>query len=374
MNRNITHFNVGNGNCSIIETEDCLVIIDLNKTEESESSYEMLKPHFRTKDGKDYINVLCITHGDEDHCLGFAKFKEEIDDGNLVIGTIWHQGFDRTKNHNKDTDSELPNDYLEFQKEIDRRVNIDDPISGDIQIPLKAKDDEETAFSGIDLPEDFYLKVLSPSEEDDEDSGYTHNDLSLVLKFVISDKSILYTGDSSSKYWTERIIPDLLDEDGYEDWAEAEILEVGHHGSYDFFGDNRDDVRESDDEPDNYGALDRINPSDLIISSKSKFPLNGDSSGDAPPHYAAWKWYHKWFRNNHSVKEKDKHPKEFKYTCDGHVRLEFNGNLWVWKQNWKSPDEKKRQGKRIADKMKNGGAVIGIDLDIDQTEFFGYVI
>ena len=91
-------FSVGNGNCCLIEKTDFVMIIDLNKTKEATSSYDMLKPYFRKKDGKDCIDVLVITHGDEDHCLDFKKFKEEIDAGNLVIGEIWHQGFDRTVN------------------------------------------------------------------------------------------------------------------------------------------------------------------------------------------------------------------------------------------------------------------------------------
>ncbi len=77
-NINITHFSVGNGNCSLIEAPDFVMIIDLNKTEDSDSSYDLLKPYFRKKDGKDCIDVLCISHGDEDHCLNFKKFKEKI--------------------------------------------------------------------------------------------------------------------------------------------------------------------------------------------------------------------------------------------------------------------------------------------------------
>lgn len=371
MERNITHFNVGNGNSSIIQTEDCIIIIDLNKSGEYETSYDMLKPFFRKKNGKDYIDVLCITHGDKDHCLNFAKFKEEIDSGRLIIGSIWHQDYDRTKNHKK-TDPELPNDYLELQKEIDRRKRLNNPTDGDIQIPLKSKDDEVVAFDGIELPSDLYIKVLSPIDGDNEDSNYNHNDLSLVINFDISEMTILYTGDASSKYWQERIFPELLDIETFSDWANAEVLEVGHHGSYDFFGQNREDVRDPDDEPDNYQAIDKIEPNDLIISAESKFPLSGDTSGDQPPHYSAWKWYHKWFRDNHAVKKTDKHPDQFKYTSEGNVRLEYDNNTWSWKLNWISADEKKEQAKRITKKMSMGSIPIG-NLTAKKTRFYGKV-
>jgi len=71
--RTITHFTVGNGNCSVIEAEDFVMIVDLNKTEDKESSYELLKPFFREKNGKDCIDVLYITHGDKDHCQYFDE-------------------------------------------------------------------------------------------------------------------------------------------------------------------------------------------------------------------------------------------------------------------------------------------------------------
>jgi len=224
MSRNITHFNVGNGNCSIIQTEDCLIIIDLNKSEKYETSYDMLKPFFRKKNEKHYIDVLCITHGDEDHCLGFSKFKDEIDSGELIIGSIWHQDYDRTKYHNKNTDPELPADYLKLQDEIDRRKNISNPEDGDIQIPLKAKDDEIIAFGGLQVPSNLYIKVLAPFDGDNEDGNYSHNDLSLIINFEINGKTILYTGDVSSKYWQERIFPNLLENDPYNDRATSDIL------------------------------------------------------------------------------------------------------------------------------------------------------
>jgi len=70
MSANYTHFGVGNGNCSIIEGDNFVQIIDL-KGNEDKSSYELLKPHFRKKNGVNTIDVLTITHGDQDHCSGF---------------------------------------------------------------------------------------------------------------------------------------------------------------------------------------------------------------------------------------------------------------------------------------------------------------
>ncbi|MBN2819310.1 MAG: MBL fold metallo-hydrolase [Bacteroidales bacterium] len=370
MNYSVTHFKVGNGNCCVIKSDNFVMIVDLNKTDDKESSYELLKPFFRQKDGVDTIDVLYITHGDEDHCLGFGKFKKEIDEGNLKIGSIWHQNYDKEKYHDPKKDPALSESYLALNKEIKRRKELNSVEFGDIQKALKAKDDNTEAFEGLDEPENFQVKVISPVAGDDEDSVFGHNDLSLIIKFEIEGKSMLFTGDTSSKYWQERIIPEVLDIEDYEDWAKAEVLEVGHHGSYDFFGQDRASVREAD-EPGNYEALDRIAPDDLIISSEFRFPTSKDASGDQPPHYAAWKWYHKWFRENHSVKEHDKHPDQFNYTSEGNLRLEFDGVNWKWIKNW-DHNKDENQAQRLAEKMKHGGVAIGSgDLISTSTKYYG---
>lgn len=359
--KKITHFNVGNGSCCLVEAKDFVMIVDLNKTEDKDSSYELLKPFFRQKDGRDCIDVLCITHGDEDHCLNYGKLQEEIDAGNLVIGTIWHQGYDRTKVEEK---KDLPEDYKILQKEIDRREDVKNPDFGDLQIALRAGNSELEAFDGVDFPTDLRLIAISPLEGVDENSDYNHNDLSLVFNLNFDDlEGMLFAGDSSSKYWQEEIIPEYLDDNEGE--AEAKYLVVAHHGSYSFFGEERDEVREADPHPDNYEALDKINPHELIVSAKNKFPLSGDSSGDEPPHYAAWKWYHKWFRDNREVEEDDKHPDSFHYTSEGNVRLEYKNKKWKLDDDWDHNKAAKliEQAKKLASAQTAGKLKIGKHLN-----------
>ena len=147
MSKNITHFNVGNGNCSIIEDDNFLQIIDLKGNDEK-SSYELLKPHFRKINGVNVVDALVITHGDKDHCSGFRKFSEEIEKGNLIIGDIWHQGFDRTKVADNDN---LPTDYLALRDEIKRREKISNPQFGDYVTQPKAKQTEADLYKGITI-------------------------------------------------------------------------------------------------------------------------------------------------------------------------------------------------------------------------------
>lgn len=334
MSMNITHFKVGNGHCSLIQGLEFVMIIDLNKTADKDSSYELLKPFFRRKDGKYVIDILAISQNDKDHCCGFARFKEEMDKGNLVIGSIWHQDYDRTKTQDI---KDLPTDYLVLREEIKRREKVSNPQFGDVVKTPKAKEKDGHLFEKIDnKPESLSIRVLSPFAGDNEDTpGYDHNCLSLVMNVQYGDISKLYTGDSSSKYWQDKIIPQLLNHKMYKDWAEADIVIASHHGSYTFFGCDRDEVCNCE-KPDNYEALERITPNELILSACTRFPTGRDANGDQPPHYAAYKWYHKWFRDNRGVSDDDKHPDQFKYTADGNVRLEYNEvtRCWEWNNDW----------------------------------------
>lgn len=333
--RNVTLFQVNNGNCSLVCAGDLRIVFDLKGTED-QTSWDLLKGHFPLKEGKRILDILCISHNDGDHCGGFSEWKEKIDNDELVIGSIWHQDYDRTKVEDKD---DLPEDYLALQKEIDRRKNSGKNIFGEIEVALKGGEDENIAFLGVPIPQDVKLKVLSPFIGDENESEWDTNELSLVINFEISGLKILYAGDSGSKAWQERIFPKIIKKQNTTNWAKSDLFIASHHGSFTFFGPTREEVRDSKDPPENYESLNYIDPDYLIVSANNQFPTSRDQSGDQPPHYAAWKWYHKWFRDNKGVNEENKHPPEFKYTSDGHLRLELGDDgRWQWKNDW-SPDD-----------------------------------
>lgn len=322
----------------MIQLGDTNIVVDTNGTkeelgEESKTPLEMLSPFLPEESGALHLDVLCVTHGDEDHCGGFTELKEEIDEGRLVIGEIWHPNYDRTL-----VSDDLPDDFLDLHDEILRRREVDTDEYGDAEIPLTAWEDEEDAFVAMEKPDGFSIKVLSPYIKDEGDSDWDVNDVSLVLNLEIKGLNILFPGDSSAKTWRERIIPYTLSKEDMEGWAEAEFLVASHHGSYSFFGEDRDAVREADPYPDNYEALDFIEPEHLIVLAEKHFPTSRDKSGQLPPHYAAYKWYHEWFQDNREVSEDDKHPEEFIYTADGHIRLEHGDDGWELVDDW-SPDD-----------------------------------
>ncbi|MFY0644486.1 MAG: hypothetical protein JXR19_08470 [Bacteroidia bacterium] len=328
MNRSITHFKVGNGNCSVITDDNFTMAIDLNSTDEI-NSFDLLKPFLRLKQGILILDVLVITHGDEDHCKGFEQFAEQIEKGNLIIRTIVHQGVDRLCNELK---KDLPTDYLALREEIERRALSSSNDFGDIEVvPDFADNDSSLEIGAVNWPEDFKFTFLNSGRCYENHDDYSLNDMSLVLKVSYNGISTLYAADSTFKSWSEQILPRLYSLER-SDFLDSDILVASHHGSATFFDIDRETARDAIPYPANYVALELIKPETLVLSASSKFPLSGDTSGDNPPHYAAWKWYHKWFIENMGG-SLDKEPECFKFTSIDNVQWAYSGitNTWVFK-------------------------------------------
>lgn len=357
MKRTIFNFSVGNGNCSVIEADkDFVMVVDLNHSDDFASTYEMIKPFLRINaEGKECIDILLITHGHFDHCKGFKEIREKIKSGELVVGTIWHQGYDRRKY--EDT-SEMEEDCIALFEEIERRNQIANPVFGEYEEALVAGQSPNFP-SDLIIPHDFSITILNPSQDDILNNELDCNNLSVVAKIDFEGLGgILYSGDTESTSWQNSIIPKVLSED--PEIAESIYLVIAHHGSYRFFGQNRDAVRVANPYPDNYGALYYIRPYRLILSAESRFPTSRDQSGDSPPHYSAYKWYHKWFRENRNVSEDDEHPTSFIYTADGHIKMDFVKNKWeVGNCNIENERFWRELGKEGARKMASTIAIGG---------------
>ena len=339
-NPSITCFRVGNGNFTLIQIDGVNIVVDINGTKDEEgedgkTSLEILRPFLPEEGGTRKLDVLCITHGDKDHCGGFAEFKQEIDGGRLVVGEIWHSNYDRTSDT---AEAELPKDYLALRAEILRRRRSGNSKYGDVEVPLSAWQDESAAFSAARRPDGFSMKVLSPYYKDKGDRDWEVNDVSLVLNIEALGINVLHPGDSSAKTWQERIIPYTLSKDEMKEWAQAEFLIASHHGSCTFFGKDRDTVRVADPYPDNYEALDYVAPEHLLVLAEKRFPTSSGENDERPPDDAAYKWYHKWFRDNRGVSVDVGHPEQFKYTAEGHIRLEHGEDGWDWVRGW-APDD-----------------------------------
>ena len=316
----------------MVQNETATFVFDLNNVPAdadgngAKTSWELLKPLVKEDNkGRKVIDVLLISHGDNDHCGGFTEFKKAIDDGELVVGNLLHCGYDRRKNEKK---SELPEDYLKLADEIDRRNGKEG--FGDKAIALKAGGE-------LPLAEGITLRVLNPVVKDDNVEANEHS-IACVLELPEGLK-VLLPGDTGCEAWVDKIIP-WAEKNKKTDWLKAHLIVASHHGSHGFFGRDRDLVFNADPHPENYPVLHTIDAQSLVLSACARFPLNGDESGDQPPHYAAYKWYHQWWRETHDVDEDDAHAEDhWRHTADGHCRLELEGREWKWNDSWAPPEK-----------------------------------
>lgn len=343
INRYIRAFGVGNGNCILFGLGDQTILFDMHDRPETDDAFgasvwELVEPWLRTNEqGARVLDIFCNSHGHVDHCGGFAKFKEEIDAGRLIIGEIWHNGHDRLwKEKEADLKKEPEGaDYLALRNEIERRKENSGGF-GNAQVALYAHDTDASAFCAAARPQDFAFDVLNPVKAEIQKKEKLTNDHSIVMRVRVSGLHVLLAADAESAAWQNSILqdPDLKSR------AASSVLVVSHHGSFSFFGPNRDEVREADPHPINYPALDAVQPHNLIVSACDQFPTKSDPKREPPPHYAAYKWYKKWFEDNRDAPAAVEHPPAWKYTSGGDVYLEFDGSRWTFLHQ--APDPKSK--------------------------------
>ena len=143
---------------------------------------------FLRKKGINKIDILFITHFDLDHYGGLLRLADSI-----KIKLIAHNG----------------NGYkYPWFKRLTEKYHI--------------KTQEIKQNDVITLNKEFSLICLNPPKRDI--NALKKNNASLVLKAVINDKSILFTGDIHQKIEKELIFT-------HNEFLKSDILKVAHHGS-----------------------------------------------------------------------------------------------------------------------------------------------
>jgi len=171
--------------------------------------------------GKRVLDCLILTHPHSDHIGGIGRLAEEV-----IVKEIWESG------HRlyvpKDEQEDYP-DYYDMLK-LFQKVKA---RGGSVRV-LRAN--RGGFVGGLDDSVRWYC--LSPSrayaEEDRPTESQIHEQC-LVLKVEFAGNSVLFTGDTTWRAWSERIVPD------YPDLLPATILHGSHHGSRTFFMDSPDD-------------------------------------------------------------------------------------------------------------------------------------
>ncbi|MBX9785643.1 MAG: hypothetical protein K2X48_20355 [Chitinophagaceae bacterium] len=135
MKNEIKFYPVGNGDQSLIRLNDATtILIDCNIRESAEDSsgnsiYDVqtdLLESVQTRNGIPYVDVMILSHGDQDYCRGFkknfyqgdpAKYSEaNKNDKEILIDEMWFSPMIAEKHTNDDEDA--------YQKEAERRIDL----------------------------------------------------------------------------------------------------------------------------------------------------------------------------------------------------------------------------------------------------------
>lgn len=250
---------------------------------------------------KPYLSVFCLTHPDEDHCLGFQTLRESVE-----IGEIWftpriffeHQG-------------DLCEDAQDFVKEAKRRVKKtiekkgktesgehvriigysdlleEDEYKGFPVDRLSSPGDSITGFDGQDRSRVFDAFVHAPFKDDDV--ARERNETSVGLRVELREGSqtgqALLLGDLS--YPTLRRVFDETKSHGNDEKLKWDVLLTPHHCSKSVMywqddGDSEDTLKQ-DILDDIEAAAGEIG---YIVASCDPIP-GKNADGDNPPHAKA---------------------------------------------------------------------------------------
>lgn len=180
------HFiDVGQGDSTLIKAYDKNILIDAGENDKGDLVVNYLK-----QQGVEKLDVLVSTHPHSDHIGGLDVVVKEMDVGKILAPKIPEAILPTTRSYT---------DFL--QAVVDKGMKIQSPKPGDV----------------IDFGHS-KLEVVGPTAEFDD-----LNNISLVMKFVVGDVSVLLTGDAEKDSESDMLLKkaDL----------KANILKVGHHGS-----------------------------------------------------------------------------------------------------------------------------------------------
>ncbi len=291
--------------------------LDDDKFDALETLHSMLETDEK---GRPYVDVLILTHPDEDHIRGFREYFHRGspddyvtpsvgEDGKIIVREIWSSPliFRRKRKNNS-----LCNDAVAFNTEAKRRVELfrtEKSVGkqGD-RIRLIGKDEKgktddimDIVYQNedvIDTLNEVYIKelsagVLGPLADDEfeDKTSPDKNRSSIIIQWGLASHGysspsnyILLAGDAGVEVW------DMLWEK-YKNNAEMlqyDILLAPHHCSWhtlshDSFSDT-DDPQVSEDAK---SALSEARQGAVIVSSSDEIK---DDESD-PPNYQAMKEY-----------------------------------------------------------------------------------
>lgn len=191
----VSYINVGQGDSIFINVNNKNLLIDSGSTTVNNMCDKILYPYLLARRETE-IDKAFITHADADHCMGII---------------------DLMKNHEDIKIKEL---YLPYVAEEDERYEkiINTAIKRGVKINYIKKYD-------IVKVDKLSLICLSPSLNINKE---IMNDHSIVLLMKYNNHSLIFTGDAGENCELEM----LNDEKIRKLICDADVLKVGHHGSF----------------------------------------------------------------------------------------------------------------------------------------------
>lgn len=315
MTGNIAFFPVGNGDMTLIELESgARLLIDINIRETANDpddhtpdvARKLRDRLTRDADGRLYVDVLLLSHPDEDHCRGLRKHfhlgpPEEWSraDDKIFVREIWSSPMVFRRASSKIT---LCEDARAFNSEARRRVRrfeaVGQAVGDGDRILILGRDEngktdglgdilvkEGETFSRVNGRTDTTMttRLLAPApkaEDEEEEEQYAKNHSSTILRFQLvgggsPDRCRLLTGGDAEVAIWERLWSRYAKEPEYLSY---DLLQAPHHCSWRCLShDSWSDLgEEAEVSGPARSALGQGRPGAVIVSSSK--PVTGDDS------------------------------------------------------------------------------------------------
>lgn len=357
----IKYYPVCNGDCSLLTLSDnTTMLVDCNIRESSkgtsdETQFDVkadLLQSIQKRDGKPFVDVFVLTHGDKDHCLGYTKNfyrgdpskygKANLDAEEIIMDEIWFSPMIQEIHTNDEEDN--------FQREVERRVALHRKGDADCNKPgnriviigYDGRDSFQTLNHLRKIPGTiitrfnqkeqvtFSVFLHAPFKEQLYDEEKTKNSASIVFqarfKQSAADSAFsclaMFGGDADHYSWC--IIREKTEANNNHknqralDW---DLFLAPHHCSWTYFNDCPQKDNPTPKES-SLAILDYKRRNARVIASSKAISDNDDN----PPHYQAKQQYvskvgsDKFLNTEtHKLKGKTPQPIVFEATAQGPV-------------------------------------------------------
>lgn len=315
----VRFYPVGNGDTTLIITpKGQEILVDCKMAENSEGfdvQSDVLE-RLGKRDRHPYLPAFILSHGDQDHILGFARtfhtgppseyqppqHEEELPD--ILIGTLWFSPHILN-------DEKLCEDAKAYRKEANRRLQLhkmgspekDEPGNRIVVVGYTSDEalqgvPDEIRFSAGSIIEridhvqepHFRIFVHAPFRKDLDNEALKRNDTSIALMAAFDVANLknsctfFFGGDANYAVLEEILHQSHLH--GNEVWLEYDVFQTPHHCSWSSFNDRP--YLENTDPSNKVLELLAYGRDGAFVVASSK-PVRDDE--DNPPHQPAKEEY-----------------------------------------------------------------------------------